>query len=59
VVAEIKRKVLITGSDGMLGAAIVRELSPDYSVIGTTIKDLDITDSKKSARHFWKINPGW
>lgn len=47
MVAEIKHKVLITGSDGMLGTALVDELSANFAVIGTTIKDLDITNSRK------------
>lgn len=38
-------KVLVTGSNGMLGSSLVKSLS--YDVLGLTSKDLDITDFKK------------
>jgi len=47
VVEKIKGKILVTGADGMLGSAVVKELADAFPLIVSTIKDLDITDEKK------------
>ncbi|MBE6499286.1 MAG: dTDP-4-dehydrorhamnose reductase [Methanobrevibacter thaueri] len=40
-------KILITGSNGMLGYDLIKVLKDDYEVIPTTSKTLDITDEKQ------------
>ena len=37
-------RIVITGADGQLGTAMVREFSSDHEVVPLTIEDLDITD---------------
>ncbi len=59
MVEKTKSKILITGSDGMLGAALVNELSRKRTVIGTTIRNLDITDGKKVKQVLLENRPGF
>lgn len=40
-------KIVILGANGMLGKALVKELSPCYEVTGLTHSDLDVTDGAK------------
>lgn len=44
---ETKKTILIIGCDGMLGRAVLKEFTGHYPVIGTSINDLDITDTFK------------
>jgi dTDP-4-dehydrorhamnose reductase len=50
-------KVLITGSNGMLGNDLVKILSKENEIIATTHETLDITDIEKTISTIKKINP--
>ena len=50
-------KIMIIGSEGMLGHDLVDILSVDNEVITTTIDTLDITDIKKTIETVKKNNP--
>ncbi len=54
-VQMVRHKVLVTGANGQLGRALVREFSISHEVVGITKKDADITDnteiSKIISRH--------
>ncbi len=55
---EIKRKILITGSNGMLGQALtgqLQEKGEDFT--GLSHSDLDITDKKKVLEVFSSLKP--
>ena len=63
-----KHKVLITGSGGMLGVDLARELGGEYEIYGVDVVDssrltvdryvkADITDAKSIAGIFDKIKP--
>jgi dTDP-4-dehydrorhamnose reductase len=56
VVEEIKRKILITGSTGMLGIALYKELS-NHHTIGFSHQDCDITDRERTIDKIININP--
>ena len=42
-----KKEILIIGADGLLGKALAREMSPAHNILGTALRDLDITDGPK------------
>ena len=50
-------KILITGSNGMLGHDLNRVLSKNHELILTTSKSLDITDKDKTTDFILQINP--
>ena len=43
-------KIAITGTEGQLGGALMRKLSPDHTIIPLTIYDFEITDHNNIAR---------
>lgn len=50
-------KVLVTGATGLLGKELVKKLSSEFEVIGTSSKDFDITDLH-AVRNFMSLqNP--
>ncbi len=50
-------KILITGSEGMLGHDLVRVLSTQHQVIATDIDDLDITNLDQTIESIRRIGP--
>lgn len=54
---KIKKKVLITGSNGMLGSSLLEQLKKKYSIKGITIEDADITDFDAVVKVIRKIKP--
>ena len=52
-----KKKVLITGADGMLGKALVEQLSKKYSIKAISRKDADITDLNAIIKVIVKTKP--
>ena len=65
---KVKPRVLVTGSSGMLGTDLVRELRRGYEVIGADIVrspksavhrfyKVDISDGKSTAALFCKVRP--
>lgn len=50
-------KILITGSNGMLGQDLIDELADDHIVIAATSKILDITDKQKVMDYVSSIKP--
>ncbi len=57
MVEKTKRRILVTGSTGMLGSAVLRELSSGYEVLGTSQNDLDITDGLKVGQFIAEARP--
>ena len=53
-----KTKILITGSKGMLGSALVEALSSEFKIKGIDIDDCDITDRQKITKTIKDYNPG-
>ncbi|MBU0650362.1 dTDP-4-dehydrorhamnose reductase, partial [bacterium] len=55
----MKTKILVTGSNGMLGKEIVEKLSQDAEaeVVGVDKQDFDITDKKNTQKYIDKICP--
>jgi dTDP-4-dehydrorhamnose reductase len=51
------RRVLLTGAQGLLGAAIAREFSPTAEVIGRGHAQLDVTDEAAVAAAFDNVRP--
>ena len=51
------KKVLITGSNGMLGSSLLERLKKKYSIKGITIEDADITDFEAVVKVIRKIKP--
>ena len=54
---KVKREILVIGADGLLGKALVKEMSQAYSVSGTTQGDLDITDGTKVNEMCRRLHP--
>ena len=52
-----KKKVLITGSNGMLGSSLLGQLKKKYSIKGITIEDADITDINAITKVITKAKP--
>lgn len=50
-------KILVTGSNGMLGSDIVKIFSKTYEVVGVTRQDFDITDSQASLEYIKSMKP--
>ncbi|WZL73635.1 dTDP-4-dehydrorhamnose reductase [Clostridiaceae bacterium 35-E11] len=50
-------KILITGATGMLGNDLLKALSLEHEVIGTSSKDMDITDIDKTVAMMKEIKP--
>ena len=57
MVEEVKKEILIIGADSMLGKALMKEVSKSFSVRGTTIDELDITDEEKVRKTCSTIRP--
>ncbi len=54
---RVKKKLLITGSNGMMGKALVERLSKKYSIKAITREDSDITDLNTITKVITKIKP--
>lgn len=54
---KTKKTILITGSEGMLGADLVKYLETKYKVIPLTHQNSDIRDSKKVLALFQRYRP--
>mgnify|MGYP003393399497 CR=1 FL=1 len=52
-----KKKVVVTGSNGMLGSSLFEQLKKKYSIKGITIEDADITDFDAVVKVIRKIKP--
>lgn len=50
-------RVLITGSNGLLGSALVARLAPHHDVVGLDLPELDITDRASVERAFECARP--
>ena len=50
-------KILIAGSNGMLGQDLINELADDHIVIAATSKIMDITNKKKVLKYVESIKP--
>jgi len=50
-------KILVTGSKGMLGYALKRQLSQEYQFIGIDIENADITDESHIKDEIYNIKP--
>jgi dTDP-4-dehydrorhamnose reductase len=50
-------RIVVLGSDGQLGTAMVREFSPDHEMVPLTIKDLDITDHARVVARVERLRP--
>jgi dTDP-4-dehydrorhamnose reductase len=50
-------RIVITGADGQLGTAMVREFSPDHEVVPLTVRDLDITDHGRVLARVESLRP--
>lgn len=57
MVEKAKKTILITGSRGVLGRALVRQLKPKYKIIALTHKNCNITDSKRVGSVFLRSKP--
>lgn len=57
MVEKDKKAILVTGSQGVLGRALVRQLKPKYKIIALTHKNCDITDSKRVGSVFLRSKP--
>lgn len=53
----IRKKVLVTGSQGMLGWALAKELRHEYQFVGIDIKDADITNESQIKEEIFNIHP--
>ena len=53
------KKVLLIGSDGMLGGELKERLEQNYEVYGTTIETLDITDKQAVMKKAEEIKPDY
>ena len=53
------KKVLLIGSDGMLGGELKERLEEKYSVESTTIETLDITDKEAVNRKVLEVSPDY
>jgi len=54
---EQRMKLLVTGSRGMLGRALAKELAYDYQLIGIDIENADITDENQIKDEIFSIRP--
>jgi dTDP-4-dehydrorhamnose reductase len=50
-------KVLVVGAKGMLGADLLKVLSPSKTVVGTDIEDFDITEKEGTMKAVSEIRP--
>lgn len=57
MVEKAKKSVLVTGSQGILGRALVKRLKPKYKIVALTHRNCDITDRKKAAAMFARFEP--
>ena len=51
------KKVLLIGSDGMLGGELKERLEKKYDVVGTTLETLDICDKEAVLNKVREVNP--
>ena len=56
---EKKRKVLVTGSSGMLGSDLCEELSRDYEIIGLDVHQLSAIGFMVPCYHVRPGFTGW
>ncbi|MFN2370970.1 MAG: dTDP-4-dehydrorhamnose reductase [Candidatus Krumholzibacteriia bacterium] len=52
-------RILVTGAEGMLGAAAVRRLAADHAVTGVDLGDGDLTDPAAAAGLVAAADPQW
>ena len=52
-----KKKLLITGSKGMLGWALTAKLASEYQLTGIDIEDADITDKEQIQQKIQQLQP--
>lgn len=57
MVEKTKKTILVTGSRGVLGSALVKRLKTKYKIVALTHKNCDITDSKRVASIFARFKP--
>lgn len=57
MVEKTKKTILITGPDGLLGRALLKNLRAKYKLAALRHKDADITQEKKVLRVFASIKP--
>ncbi len=50
-------KIVILGSEGMLGSALMKQFAGEYEVIGLDRKDIDVTDPKSVLTKLQAISP--
>lgn len=54
---EERQKVLVTGAKGMLGWALIKQIYPEFQLVGIDIEDADITDENQIKEEIFKIRP--
>lgn len=47
--------ILITGSNGLLGSALVKVLSPTYNIVSHTRADADLQDGFSTSAYLWEM----
>lgn len=57
MVEKAKKAILVTGSQGVLGRALVKRLKTKYKIAALTHKNCDITDSKRVGSIFSRSKP--
>lgn len=50
-------KIVILGSEGMLGGALMKQFAESYQVIGLDRKDIDVTDPKNVEQKLRELQP--
>ncbi len=52
-------KILVTGSEGMLGQAVMTRLASTHELTGVDLADADLTQADQVQALFQRINPEW
>ena len=55
----MKKKILITGSSGMVGKSLIKLLAGKYSLITPSSKTLDLTNSVQVYKYLSKKKPNY